>query len=311
MTKTDTAPAKAPNPRIVALPDGALACRDCGLAVEQPRVKERIQTANWRNDLGNVPIEVKMTRCDECTLRHLHAEQIIAANPQLRRRLGSRTYAVGRVASVLVVLDVLGMPASHADGLLSTTTAALQAIEVLAARGGGLCWSSGTDVTKRADQGTIERWGHLADADRGLARDSYAAMLRERIQVPRPVPPPDSRGCMLCGVGHVITRRDAAEVWGEERSCDPAALGGTGPERVYGFLCPSCARSAEGSAGLGPTAMERALMDSLGIDNPRARHAELPGLKAWAALPEGTPPNAKRWAHVPDLDDLQRRLSWL
>lgn len=154
------------------------------------------------------------------------------------------------------------------------------------------------------------------------------------------------RGCLFCGVRTVTAAsRRAWNIWGEMHRAKAHTLGGPGePGYRRGYLCPVCRKSFERVGAIGMNALELALAVHLGVsvetferidsakyenqhqqgirlgflrEAPGAKHAGPPlsgglvPIPAWCALPEGTPPNAKPWAHLGDLSKLAQALQKL
>jgi|BarGraNGADG00212_1021973.scaffolds.fasta_scaffold35522_2 hypothetical protein len=86
------------------------------------------------------------------------------------------------------------------------------------------------------------------------------------------------------------------------------SLGGrAGTEEITGYLCPVCASALESVGAIGPTSITRALVAALRArgDDDLARCVEQAdadrtarGIVGWGALPPGTEPNARPWAHL-------------
>jgi hypothetical protein len=118
--------------------------------------------------------------------------------------------------------------------------------------------------------------------------------------MPRRVAPPSdgADACLLCGVGWVeVEHGEGDDVWGELRRCQPGTVGGRPrPESVVGYTCPRCTEAIEEVGVIGRSAMELAIVQYTGA-KPSVREFEIGGLRAWAALPAGTPPGREPWAH--------------
>lgn len=196
-----------------------------------------------------------------------------------------------------------------------------------------------------------ERWTHLAEPQRAAVRDAFGEYLADRIDGPVAVPIPEDddwgtpamRGCLFCGVHSVVVpSRRVKKPWGEMRKARASLLGGPGePGYREGFLCPECNKAFERIGAIGMTALEFALATHLGLPpevfekidakklttehqqgfrlgflkeipkdaDPNAY--EMEPVKAWCALPVGTPPNVKPWAHLGDLSELREALQKL
>lgn len=317
MTITATHEPKIKMPRqreAVRLPEGALPCLGCGVAV--PRASAVEQVVSYGVRAGRATADVcEMTRCPDCARTLARAETILAEHDRVRRVIGSRVIAVYRVESTLLALDALGVKDSQVDVLTSTDSALRLAIEHLAVIGAVARWSSrfAPIRDRSADPRTCapKRWAHISDDIGQGLRDRYGALLRARTETPVPVPPPEdgAPACLLCGVGTITVLPSKAEdAWGRPWSATPSTLGGRGSRPVRGHLCPSCTPAAENVGALGPTATERALIHYLGVTISPMQSFGIAGLRAWAGLPAGTPPNETPWDHESDLDALAEQL---
>lgn len=128
-------------------------------------------------------------------------------------------------------------------------------------------------------------------------------------------------GCLLCGVDAVTLPAARVAVLGGRRiaqqevwrpfSASPSSLGGQGPDRLTGHVCPRCADALDWVGRTGPTAMKRALTEHLRAtgrdeDADRLRMGEVEGLVGWgtlayAARRRGAPApaaNGEPWAHI-------------
>lgn len=128
----------------------------------------------------------------------------------------------------------------------------------------------------RRDTAPQERaWGHVTADDRALLRAAYLRVLDALVRPPEaapegPTPPPSGRACLACGV----PRSDG---WSAVRT---AALT-RGPAQVDGHLCRVCSGVLGQVGALGPTFLERAVLEAKGL--PWEPGLEVPGLRAWAA----------------------------
>jgi len=253
-----------------------------------------------------------MTRCDACSARLARAEAITDEHPKVTKPLGSRSYALALVDAALTVFDALGLKPARAATLCRTDNDLRQMLDTLPAAGGRAWWvakflpviEAGMDPKSCAPT----RWGHLSPELEQNLRDSYAALLRVRMDKPMVIYPPDGRACLICGLGGVTgLRSHAEEIWGVERQVVAATVGGRGrPDPIKGYLCPDCSAIADEVGALGPTVMERSIADFLGARRSDQRFVEIDGIRAWAVLPKGTPPNKTRWAHEPNLEELAK-----
>lgn len=115
-------------------------------------------------------------------------------------------------------------------------------------------------------------------------------------------------GCALCGVGTVTIAHDAPSPW-RPILTDCPALGGTGPGKYEGNLCPACSDVFESVGSIGPTLMLSALARHLFPSRRPVLPPDLTidGLDGWAAVP-GHAPNGTAWEHVGDLHGLRDEL---
>jgi len=290
------------------LPPGGLACRDCGHLVRQPDPDRTTALLSYGvatpGGVRETRHETYLTTCDRCELRRDMAHELIQRHASLRQALGSIAYGVGLVAAALAALDAVGVPEGAAARLAATERDLRQLVNALARVGGAAYWSSQLAPTLWADPDKAHptRWAHLSDELAQRLRDDYARLLRAHTEQPALMPPPsgaDRAGCLMCGVGALLTRPSlAADVWGPLRAVQPGTLGAARVVRqrpVYGHICPPCTRAAEMEGAVGMSAVERALFAHLGRVPVGA--VELRGLRAWAALPPATPPSAEPWAH--------------
>ena len=306
-----------------------IACEDCGVEVTEP------QAASWwvepiekQVSFGGLihaqpaNVRIRMSRCGTCRARRARAEAVLDRRPMLAHSLGSRTYGDARVDTALIVADILGLALDLENADIRVLRLAMRHLSPAGAAARWLGWFVPT-IQLGAKPGTAAptRWGHLTSEVRGAVQDAYAGYLRALTFSSAEVPPPEAgqmhaamRGCLLCGIQAVTIHERDAMPWGSIYSADPATLGGKGsPDRLWGFVCPTCRASMErhGTQALGAYARDWALADYLGVDGiPDAyesvaladvqRLAFLRLLKAWAVT--GREPNTTPWAHLGDLE---------
>lgn len=89
----------------------------------------------------------------------------------------------------------------------------------------------------------------------------------------------------------VLDGREEAQqkVWQPLTAPSPASLGGSGPDRITGHVCPTCADALDWVGSVGPTSMRRALSEHLRAtgrheDAERLGLGEVVGLVGWGAL---------------------------
>jgi hypothetical protein len=262
-----------------------------------------------------------MTRCPTCAARLAQARSLAHEHSRVAYAIGSESIAVHRIVSALDALAALASlsPDAHRLGAVESDGDLRTLLANVASAGAMACWGSrfapvlmrGADPASAA----VAPWGHLTDENAGLLRDAAARLLRAQVEArtaPRAYAPPlladddetpTPRGCLLCGVGSVLSHRP--DVWAVAAP-PPSSIGGRGPERVRGYLCPPCADAVAEEGAIGPTAMERALLAHLGVPSGRLSAYDLVGLEGWAARPRSV--NEKPWAHLAGLDALRDEL---
>lgn len=291
------------------LPEGALPCRDCGVAVRNPSPSSRITLAS---DLagraaesrgpGRQVIELDFTTCLACSARRARAEHFAEEHTAFARRLGDRRYAATVVDSALAALDALGVSPRDIERLTGDLEGMKAAIHFLAKFGADARWVSRfvPYMRKGASINTAfgTRWEHVPDDVAQQLRDSYAEMLYRRTASPTRVAPPDGAACRFCGVGGVWGHpRDVKVLWGEERKFQPLAFGVKLSEPIHGYLCPTCRRGLESAGAMGRTAVEHAVLAYLGHDLTILGPAVIEGLHPWLAKRAGAKSNAEPWEH--------------
>jgi hypothetical protein len=316
MTRSVSTRQRAPK----SLPEGALACRSCGVLVAIPMTVEKVVAYGRQRRLGAGIMDVQeqtdtyaMTLCGQCSGVRQHASRLVDEHPRLAAQLGSRSYAADRIEAGLLALDALGVKAKRTAALVSTDRDLRMLLKLLPGRG---TWAARftpiTDFDADPASASPTRWGHLTDEESQSLRDDFAALLHARIASPSPVVPPGGPpACMLCGVGAVsVLPTQAEDAWGRIRSANPGTLGGRRrPEPIRGHLCTECASAADDVGALGMTALEKALFRFLGVKRRDLDDVQLAGARAWIALPDGARPNATPWEHISNLADVKRDLN--
>jgi hypothetical protein len=294
----------------VPLPPDHLACPGCGVAVPPSQQGGVITATVLPTGAPGAPPpphaqsrQVSFTRCPSCAALRERAEALVADHPRLAHRLGPDT-AVHRVECGLLALDAVGLPAPDAPD----EGAVADLVRLLFPVGTGVRWLARFSPSLTVPLGTCTAapWGHLLDEQRQACLSARASMLRARVA--RSAPPvavasPSHGGCLMCGVSAVrvaavrveqdggpqVTARD---VWRPVTTTCNALGGPPSPALLAGHLCPACAAALDAVGAVGPTAMERAVREHLGIDGPAV---PLDGLVGWAS--SGRPPNAAPWDH--------------
>ncbi len=287
----------------VALPPDHLACEGCGVAVDGPVTSVTPVPPKTQHTVPSAP--VSFSRCPQCTLLRDTADAYVSARPALAARLGEHI-ARERVSSVLFGLAILGKPVpDDLSGLLPRLHPAAHVV-----------WFRSPSALSH-DRCSPYPWAHVTLGQRAALRTAYAAVLRDRLALTQPpvaVACP-SHGCLLCGVAAV--RRSAIEVsrgGGESATVHtlwravttlPTALGGQGPDHVFGHVCPACAEAIAEAGAVGPSARERAVVEHVRATLGDAKADRLrtlltddfpPSLPAWGAVTR--PASATPWGHL-------------
>jgi hypothetical protein len=309
---------------IEALQGDELACGDCGRRVRQPIHVEQV-VAHGRERLLDVGVRVvadaqiaiDTVRCSVCTARYARAESLLNVYPAIRFALGSRSYAVAKMNAALVGLDALGTSPKHIERLLSEPRLVRAVLDELSVPGYAASWigqfapvwAHGADIQTCSS----DPWGFVSEAVQQKLRDGYAKVLGVMMDKPEDFVCPGGDGCLLCGVHSVRALRSealAGGVWSGIYEAQPGVLGGVRrAENVRGYMCGPCADAVEKTGGgIGMRALEIALGNFLGVGAP-SEDRGLKGLRAWCAMPKGTPPNSTPWAHEPDHDEIRDLIS--
>lgn len=302
------------DPRLAELPEGALPCRSCGVAVQNPEPS--------RANVGTAPVyvpeptarlllgqghplpsaEVPLTRCDDCTERQVLAATLLDAHPRVRAANGN--VGVDRLDAALAALDLIGFRGDH-DTMIETLTASdvalHETIERLSPTGAAASWS--LRAVERDGTCAVGRWGHVgSDLAQSAVAASRALFLRQ-FESPALVPPPadGAPACLLCGLGHLRARpSDRERAWGRRFDWDVSHLGGRPrAERAVGYLCPADRAALRDNDGaIGVAVIERALLTHLGYTLMMGAHFTRDLGRAWITLAPGSEPNAEPWAHL-------------
>lgn len=293
------------------LTGAALACGTCGVALDEGAVvvdREVIKQRFVRRGEGEgawnelVTETAEFGRCRDCAAIDARVDALLDAYPRLAATIGARSIARHRLGSALAACELLGVPVR-----IDRETDLATLLEHVTAAGAGLAWS--LTAAGRAGGANVEPWWHVTAAQRQAARDGIGAYLRARNDRPVRVTPPrdvDRRGCLLCGVGAVRAMRSRADdAWGVLEVA-PRLLGGRGGELLLGVVCPGCEAAIQHVGTIGPAALETALLRSIGWTPRGLARPEL-RVVGWGALPDGTPPNARPWAHL-DVETLRAEL---
>ena len=301
----------------IKLPKGWLACRTCGVAVQQTAdLGEEIHlTSRGRAVEGAAamtdavqnqqPIPLVFGLCaDHRRTQELATQLIDVSNHPAYRdlmacALDALSFIAPQTVEHMAFLDHEGLNA------LSTKLGHL---------GAQARWVSRfVPVTApEADSRTCtpRAWAHLMPGKRTDLRQAYAALLKERAArnaAPVPIPPPPvgyltgeipiEGGCLFCGVGHqmvpaVTASREgpqnlARSLWTPKRTGTQQLGGRASPDWLSGHLCQVCAEALEHVHAMGPSALERALVAALapqGIGKLGWGQLDVKGLIGWGAL---------------------------
>ncbi|WP_281872871.1 hypothetical protein [Brachybacterium paraconglomeratum] len=309
----------------IPLPDGAMPCGFCGVAVPSPGREETysvipIGTERHGQVLPYRGDSLDFAACGSCTARHREAARVLAAHPSVRARFGTDN-AQHRLSAAFDVCAVLGVrvPAR----LEKNRDLTVNMIMMLTEAGVGSRWTSMFVPVVTGWAGTAqcapEPWAHVDAEWRRELRAAFLRVLAFRFAQSQPdqeVPCPDPGGCMLCGVGAVAMPATRVAVLGgvdgaatfawTARSAVPSSIGGKALRgRVDGYTCPTCERAVTEAGSFGIAAMGRSLAEHLDrAGKPeqakRLRSAvrldELAGLVAHGV--GGGPASREPWEHV-------------
>ncbi|MEU2203027.1 hypothetical protein AB0P19_03645 [Microbacterium oleivorans] len=288
-------------PALVSLPADSLACGGCGVAVERPTVVSRVAVNGYQRD-GRLQRQdvVRLTRCEACAAIDDAAASALGRSPEVVGRLGG--VARQSLVAALSALATLGLASPSLDSAADV----VRLIDRLGIGGAVRFESQATP-----DTCSSAPWAHVGEELRATLREAGARWLREGIERPVRVAPPadsDRRGCLFCGVGHVMAMPSRADSVWTATSTTLRTLGGHSTAVLDGDTCPTCAAAIEHAGSVGIGAMQRAVLDFVGYrpTGPAGADLEL-AVIGWGALPPGTTPNATPWQHL-DVDALRRDL---
>lgn len=328
-TTTDTAaptpPPDAGDSWKARLPDGAMPCGFCGVAVPSPGREDTFQVTPIGADRHGQVLAYRgealdFAACPSCVDRHIEAARVLSAHRSIRARFGTDN-AQHRLSAAFDVCAVLGVrvPARLAENRDLT----VNMIMMLTEAGVGSRWTSMFVPIVTGEAGTSqcapEPWAHVTAEWRRELRAAFARVLAFRFAQSQPdqaVPCPDPGGCMLCGVGAVEMEATRVAVLGgvdgaatfawTARFAVPSSIGGKALRgRVDGYTCPTCERAVTDAGSFGVAAMGRSLAEHLDrAGKPeqakRIRSAvrldELEGLVAHGV--GGGPASREPWEHV-------------
>lgn len=316
------------------MPDGARACGRCGVPVAPAEDRGAVVGEPGRRKLAQYPDgavvqtgpgtpAVMFSTCPACADRADIAARVLRAHPALAARLGP-DFARAQLMAALDAFAMIGA-SIPADDMARDALLTRYVMDTMAIIGDAVQWTSAhraREVT--ADQCAAVPFAAATAEIRAAARARVGGVLAYRVATTAPavpLPAPDRRPCMFCGVAavevpahHVVVLggRDAARdaVW-TARTATLHSLGrssgggGAGRGQIDGHLCRACGRAAEHVGALGVAAMARALGEHLrGIGQEEAaralahaaREETVTGLVGHAVIGGG--PNSTPWAHV-------------
>ncbi|WP_150236425.1 hypothetical protein [Nocardiopsis quinghaiensis] len=316
----DAAPVEAAEPT-ADLPEGHLACADCGQATTVPEgapVAERhVLRREWvkdERDPGGHRIattsELLLARCEPCADRQALADRLLAAAPGVRKRRGPvvREHLVEN----LCALEAAGATTAHGMGAVEL----LRAFEAVRPADGStyraaaraVRWALYDRPRDLIGKCAPRPWAHVSEEVRGALREVSARLLSVRVASSAPpvdLAPPTGSGCLLCGVSAV--RMSAADVVrrGGPEEARAAVWTDRTSKRLEGSLCGPCEDASGRELGtLGPSAAERAYAEHVRRSDParsgvlwsRIRLYEL-AVRPWCEA--NAAPSDRPWAHVP------------
>lgn len=288
------------------LPDWAQ-CASCGIAVDGPFAREEVDELEVQVTVQQV-ITINVVRCATCAAIRERAEALLREHPSERARIGSQSIATHRLECALDALDAVSAPPEQVAKITASSADIRSLIAYLAVPGGTARWAAHVMLLRPRQSAPAERWEHLSGAERAELREALAALLRARVEAPRPYACPSDTGlpgCLLCGVGTVLALPSTAEhgLW-VEMSADSASLGGPArPDSIDGYVCLTCDAAIDSAGAVGQTAMTLSVLRLLGVPPGLKYFDDLAGVVGWATL-RGEPPNVKPWEHL-DLSELR------
>lgn len=338
MTTTDT-PTEQPDTTDAllitsAMPEGARACGRCGVPVAPEdehgeviadRAVRAMMTypngATVPHPNGGGTPAVTFSTCPTCADRTVTTARILRAHPTLAARLGP-DYAHDQLMAALDAFAMLGA-SIPADDMMRDAVLTRYVVDSMAVVGGAAQWTSAYHAREvTTDQCAAVPFAAATAEMRAAARARIGGVLAYRVATTAPavpLPAPDRRPCMFCGVATVeVPAHHVVVLGGRDRARDAVwfprtatlhTLGrssaGAIRERIDGHLCRPCGRAASAVGSLGVAAMARALGEHLrgtGRDDAAraldlaVREESLTGLFGHGAVGGGA--NSTPWAHV-------------
>ncbi|MFH8252940.1 hypothetical protein ACH3VR_21420 [Microbacterium sp. B2969] len=273
------------------LPPGLHACRTCGLPVDGPTEPAHVYARQRPSGLDDIPsvMIIEFGTCDDCATRQRLATAVLERFPKTRLSYGSMIIIAPRFHYVLVTFAALGRPIPTIDDWTpATLRSALDRLEVIGHR---FTWAARFSpvwqADAREDTAASERWLYVDTDTLADARRGYAEWLLDQ-RPPHPIDHPRQGGCVACGVGAHLGRRER-EAWHRIDS---------GKHRGQ-YLCATCHRHYGGQV-LGQTLIDACLLDLLDADHSLRRKRpyapRFTGVRLWADT--GRAPSRAPWGHV-------------
>lgn len=177
---------------MVVLGGGALACADCGQAVERPE-PAHATTAKMIRDGRATPVQ--MTRCDACAERDRSAVELAQRHLRLGVTFDGRRYSVVGASELLVearlAFDAAGIDSLPAESAANPAAALSAEIFYLGLATSGLRWqdrlNAPTSIIARSmplvapGTANCRRWAHVEPGRREEVRDLIGRALMERV----------------------------------------------------------------------------------------------------------------------------------
>lgn len=333
-----------PTEPIVALPDGKLACRFCGIATS-PRpplfwvvVEELGGSVTPQRRRPVARHEIPLTTCADCAEITERTAALLEAHPGLYAARGA-AMAEPLALGVVVAHRLLGLPLPEA----TITDAEFARLVRTYDHGTAATWERAV-YARPNDLGRVAAsapWSAVgAELQAGL-RAARAALLAERLAETRPphhlAPPaltrshldrgpahparvPVDGGCAWCGVSTITLPAVEVHRLGGPTEATLARWRPILRDRFAGHLCPACADALDTEGAYGQTAVEAALIAHLELGRRHlylAGDITIDGVEPWAALhlralSAGRPapaPSPSPWAHVGDLAGLRSQIA--
>lgn len=285
------------------LPEGRLACADCGQAAPEgaPVVSRTVLSRRPET------VELLLSRCPSCDERRALAEKLMPSRPGVIHRFGS----VEHLHEALCALEAVGRsfaPGDSSSELLRAFQGQRDDGCSYRAAARAVRWGSHDNLRGLVGKCAPRPWAHVPDDVRGVLREASARLLAVRVAADAPpvdLAPSTGSGCLLCGCASVrmsavdVVRRGGPEearraVWTDRRR--------TG---VTGSLCGPCAdASSQENGTVGPAAAERACLEHVrredgaraGLLRIRLKDRTLT-VRPWYET--GAAPSRRPWSHVP------------